>query len=302
MIKNALKTFFKSLIYIFVPMGIIYLFFILIVFALMSSVMSSAGDAVSAFVTLVGDTVTSSETVVQDYFVYAFGLIDWNGNFFDVLSEVLGTDWLYSTVVGFLQTMGESVTGFATQTAAIVTNFAERVIASIVASVSVLALAIFFANFITRMVIRRVNARRNFKKKLVAWLLQSTLVVAVLALTVYLCSLWSMSAIFMAIFYVLALSFTSLLSAWIIHGGRRVRFRKVVNVRNLLTYFVSEVIIVLICVAALMLINLLTNAVLTVLIAVPLVVYAANIIDVNADVYVVGMLPESEPEIKAMSA
>lgn len=198
MIKNALKTFFKNLIYIFVPMGIIYLFFILIVFGTVSSVFSSAGGSLNEFLTLVSDTVTGSEALVQDYIAYAFGLIDWNGNFFDVLKEVVSTDWLYNTVVGFLNTLDVSVAGFEGQASEIVSEFARSVTVTITVSVSAFALSVFFANFVTRMVIRRKNARRNLKKKIVALILQSTLVVAILGLSAYLFTLWRLSAIFMA--------------------------------------------------------------------------------------------------------
>ena len=294
MIKNALKTFFKNLIYIFVPMGIVYLFFILIVFGAVSSVFSAAGGSLNSFFTLVSDTVTGSEALVQDYFAYAFGLIDWNGNFFDILREVINTDWIYNTVVGFLNTLDVSVTGFEGQASAIVNEFVGSVTVTLTVSVSALALSVFFANFVTRMVIRRKNARRNLKKKIIALILQSTLVVAIVGLAAYLFARWQLSAVFMAVLYVIVISFVSLLCSWLIHGGGKVKFRKAVNFRNICTYFLSNVLLVVICVAALALLAVLTNALLMLLVAVPLVVYAANIIDVNADSYVVSMLPEAE--------
>lgn len=289
MIKNALKTFFKNLIYIFVPMGIIYLFFILIVFGLVSSTVSAAGSSLNAFFTLVSQTVDGAEGLVKDYFEYAFGLINWNGNFFDVLKEVLNTDWVYNTVVGFMQTLNVSVAGFEAEAANIVTDFVQTVAASLVVSVIALMLSVFFANFITRMVIRRMNARRGLKKKILALILQSTVVVAILGLTAYLFTFWQFSAAIMAVVYVIVISFTSLLCAWLIHGGGKVKFRKAVNFRNICTYFLSAVFILLICVAALALLLVLTNASLVILIGVPLIVYASNIIGVNADAYVVGI-------------
>ena len=294
MIKNALKTFFKNLIYIFVPMGIIYLFFILIAFGAVSSVFSAAGASINSFVTLISDTVTGSEALVQDYFAYAFGLVDWNGNFFDILKEVINTDWIYNTVIGFLNTLDMSVTGFENQASSIVGELASSVAVTVTVSVSALALSVFFANFVTRMVIRRKNARRSLKKKIVAMILQSTLVVVILGLTAYLFSLWQFSAVFMAVLYVIVISFTSLLCSWLLHGGGKVKFRKAVNFRNICTYFLSSVIIVVICFAALALLAVLTNALLMILVALPLVVYAANIIDVNADSYIVSLGLEAE--------
>lgn len=42
MIRSSLKTFFKNLIFVFVPMGIVYFFFVLILFGLVQSVLSEA--------------------------------------------------------------------------------------------------------------------------------------------------------------------------------------------------------------------------------------------------------------------
>lgn len=301
MIKNALKTFFKNLIYLFVPMGIIYLFFILIVFGAVSSVVSAAGGSLNAFFTLVSDTVSGSEAVVQDYFNYAFGLIDWNGNFFDILQEVISTDWLYRTVIGFLDTLGYSVSGFEGRASVIVEELVSSLTLTVSVAIAALALSIFLANLVTRTVIRRKNARRNLKKKIVALIVQSTLVVAILGVGAYLFALWRFSVIFTVIVYVPLTSFTSLLCSWFIHGKGNVKLRNAVNFRSTCAYLASSVIIIGICVCALALIELITNALLMILIAVPLVVYAANIIDVNADSYVLNIAAQS-PESRLLES
>ena len=45
MIRSSLKTFFKNLIFVFVPIGIIYFFFVLIFFGLVQAVFSEAVNA-----------------------------------------------------------------------------------------------------------------------------------------------------------------------------------------------------------------------------------------------------------------
>ena len=46
MIKNSLKNFGKNLIYVFIPMGIVYLFLLIAVFSLIGVVFDAAGGVV----------------------------------------------------------------------------------------------------------------------------------------------------------------------------------------------------------------------------------------------------------------
>ena len=268
MIRSSLKTFFKNLIFVFVPIGIIYFFFVLIFFGLVQAVFSEAVNALGRLAELLQTSVGDAETTVYDYFSYAFAQIDWNANFFDVIRTVLDSGWLYNTLVGFLDTLNVTVEGFGDQAYGIVGDFAVAVAANFAVSLIAFVFVLLLANFVTRWVLRRENAKRGIGKKIIAWLVQSTVVAAV---------------------YIVVISFTAMLSAWLIHGRGKVKFRAAVNGRNMTGYFLSSVLIIAVCAAVLALIWLLFGILAAVLAALPVLIYAGNIIGVNADAYVLSL-------------
>ena len=289
MIRSSLKTFFKNLIFVFVPMGIVYFFFVLILFGLVQSVLSEAVGTLGRLAELLQVSVGDAETTVYDYFSYAFAQIDWNANFFDVIREVLDSGWLYSTLVGFLDTLNVSVEGFGAQAYGIVGDFAAAVATNFAVSLIAFILSLLLANFVTRWVLRSGNAKRGIGKKIIAWIVQSTVVAAVLGVAVFLTALWAPGAAVMAAVYIVVISFTAMLSAWLIHGRGKVKFRAAVNGRNMTGYFLSSVLIIAVCAAVLALIWLLFGILAAVLAALPVLIYAGNIIGVNADAYVLSL-------------
>lgn len=70
-------------------------------------------------------STTESKEEVEAFFNYAMGQIEWNGNFFEVLKEILDTNWLVETLQGFLKTLEVSVNDFSTQIDALVQQFME---------------------------------------------------------------------------------------------------------------------------------------------------------------------------------
>ena len=67
------------------------------------------------------------------------------------------------------------------------------------------------------------------------------------------------------------------------------KFRAAVNGRNMTGYFLSSVLIIAVCAAVLALIWLLFGILAAVLAALPVLIYAGNIIGVNADAYVLSL-------------
>ena len=118
---------------------------------------------------------------------------------------------------------------------------------------------------------------------------QSAVAAALLGVSVFLTAVWSPGAAVMTAAYIVFISFTAMLSAWLIHGRGKVKFRAAVNGRNMTGYFFSAVMIIVICAAALAIIWLLFGVVSAVLAALPVLIYAGNIIGVNADAYVLSL-------------
>ena len=102
MIKKSLKNFGKNLIYVFVPMGIVYLFLLIAVFSLIGTVAGAAGDAVTATVDELKVALEESDTSVTEFLSYSFSKINWKDNPFTIIKTILDTKWLSTTIKGII--------------------------------------------------------------------------------------------------------------------------------------------------------------------------------------------------------
>lgn len=284
MVKNAFKMFFQNLLYLFVPMGIFYLFLLVALISFAGAAFGSAAEMIGALAKLVQSTVTASEGTVSEFFAYALEEISWDGNFFDTLAQILDTDWIGRTVRGFFELLDGSSVTFSEEFTAIVTDFAGAVKLQFWVAVSTVVVGFFLANFATRAVVRKRSAPRGVKK----WLVANTLVPIVQSLAfAVLCVLVAALqyyAILAGFVMFVGYGILSLISSWLIHG-RQIEIKKVVNLNNVVMNLLSAACILLVAIAVFLLL-LLFNGLIAVLVLLPLVLYCINVISVNADAYV----------------
>ncbi len=288
MIKTSLKNFCNSILYVFIPMGIIYLFVLLALFGFLNAAIGSATSTLDELSELISGTVTQSEISVSDFIVYAGEKLTWDGNIFNYIGQIIDTEWVLTTIKEFFELLGSSSEAFTADFTAIVVNFSVAIRTQFALAIVCCYLGLLFANYATGFVVRRKNARRGFKK----WVVANTVIPFVESLV--LSGAFALAGVIryysLLVFAVIvtAYAFLALTSSWIVYGNKTVAFKDVVNGKNLLEYLVSVALIFL-CVAAFFFLVMLINFVLAALIVIPIVVYALNIIKVNADSYVKGL-------------
>ncbi|MDE6104962.1 MAG: hypothetical protein K2G38_04705 [Clostridia bacterium] len=300
MIKNSLKNFFKNIIYLLIPMGIIYLVLLLVTFGFISSTLSNAKEMLTNLGELINNSVASSEQSVKEFFTYSINQIEWNGNFFDTVKSIINTHWLQNTVKGFLETLNATTEGFSDECNAIVSRFTGRLKADFVFAAVCLILGVIAANYAVRFVLRRKTAKRSFKKAVLATcLLPVAHAVFVILAFVVISYLKYYSLIL--VFIIAAVSgLVSLTVSWLVHGDKKIKLNEVANAKNVLQHTASSAIILLINVV-LAIILLQVNKILAVLIVLPTLIYSLNIIVLNTDSYVISLAaqkPQPEEEIK----
>ncbi len=289
MIKTALKNFFGSIIYIFVPMGIVYLFVLFALFLFALSAIGSASAMIGSLTDLVSETVTVSGISVSEFIVYAGEKLTWDGNIFHYIAQIIDTNWVQTTVMEFFELLDVSSESFAESFLGVVTEFTESVKAALALSVTLSALGFVLANYATGIVVRRKNARRGFKR----WVIANTVIPFVESIV--LGSAFALAGIIryyvLLVFLVLicAYGYLALTSSWIVYGGGKIGYKEVVNVRNLLTQLGAIAIVVLI-VALIFVLVMLLNFILAALVIIPVSLYAMNIIKVNSDAYVLQLV------------
>ncbi len=288
MIKTSLKNFFNSILYVFIPMGIIYLFVLLAIFGFVTAAIGSATTTLGELSELVSSTVSQSEISVSEFIVYAGEKLTWDGNIFNYIGQIIDTGWALTTVEEFFKLLGTSSEAFTADFTAIVVDFSAAIKLQFTLAIVCCYLGLLLANYATGFMVRRKNARRGFKK----WIVANTVIpfVESLVLSGAFALAGAIRYYSLLVFAVIvtAYAFLALTSSWIVYGNKTVPFKEVVNGKNLLEYLASVALIFL-CVAAFFFLVMFINFILAALVVIPIVVYALNIIKVNADSYVKGL-------------
>lgn len=295
MIKGGLKNFFQNLVCIFVPMGIVYFFLILLTYSFLWGAVGSFGNMLRDVVELIGSSVEQSGAELESFFDYAFSQIDWSQDFFTVVGQIFDTDWLANTVQGFLDTIGLTTETFAEELDGVVVGFVSYLISAFSVAAVLFFVGLYVANWATSYFVRRKTAKRNFKQVVLNFILRPFISAAATLALLWVTAVLKGFALLVYVVYALLSEIISLVAAWIVYRDKSIPFRKVVNEKNLACNLAVAVIIIAI-VAVVTVLLCLINLFVGVLIAVPLVLYSMNIIDVNADSYVTSLI-NSAPKI-----
>lgn len=295
MIKTSFKNFFKNLIYVFIPMGILYLFLLIAVFSLAGTAFNAVSNAVSDMAQLVGESVEQSEVELQQFLSEAFAKIDWNGNIFVTIKTIIETKWLTTTVQDFFRTLNQTTEGFDEELAQIIAQLKNSIVGGVAIAGVLSLLGVICANYATRFAVRsRLAVKRNFKQFVVAYtlvpLFQTVLLVASLAL---LATIRYYSLIVFFVFVAL-IGVVSLCSSYLVYRNNSLKLKDVLTVKNVLKHLAVLCILAVINIALALLLWQL-SPLFALLLVVPLVIYSANIADVNTDCYVCSLVEQSAP-------
>lgn len=289
MIKNALKNFGKNLLFVFVPMGILYLILLIAVFSLIGALTSNVGTTLNKLGTLIGTATQDSSNSVQDFLSYSFAQIDWHNNFFAIIKQILNTRWIQNTVKGFFATLNHSTEGFEEQFGTIIAEFKQKLVSDIAVAGVLCAVGVLAANYATRFVMRNRSAKRNNKHFVATQLLmplgQSLLFIAALALLATLH--WYSLIVFAA--FVALIGVVSICTSYFTYRDDSLKIKEVLTARNVLKHAAVLGIITLIN-AAVAIVLYFINPLLDLLIMMPLVIYSANLCDVNTDLFVIELV------------
>lgn len=293
MIRSSLKVFLKNLVFVFIPMGIVYLFLLLTVFYLISSVLGSAGGTLSRLTSLIDLSATESSASVNEFLAYSFEKIVWNGSLFDAVRQILDTDWLSETVNGFFHTLNVSTTGFEAQFNAILGDFASDLVSCVSVSAVTCVVGVILANYATRFAIRRRSARRDWKKFLLAHIVVPLAQAAVIVVTLGLFSVIRLYSLLVFFVMLLLSGAISLATAWLLHGSGKLRLREVLTFKNIMARLAVVGIVALLN-AVLAVLLYLVNPFLSVLLMIPFLLYSFNIADLNTEAYVCSLAEKRE--------
>ncbi len=292
MIRSSLKNFAKNLVYLFIPMGIFYLFLLLTVFGLAHFLIGGLSTMLSDLTSLIHVSVEDSSVSVNEFLKYAFGQIEWTGNYAAAIRQIFSTAWLKNTAMGFLETLNASTENFGENFSAIVLKFKDTLVAGVSVAAVICAIGVVLANFAARFAIRRKTARRNFKKFFLAHTVVP-IVQAIILIAFYILFAFIRFYSLLALVVLLALSAVlSLTASWVVHSDKTVKLKEVLTLKNILSYLGSVGLIILLDLA-LAAALFAFDALIAALLMVPIVIYSFCIADVNTDAFVCSLVEKN---------
>ena len=285
MLKKALKNYFSSALYIFVAMGIIYLILIIVVFLFVMNTVQNLGVMFGDISDLIGNSVSLSGNAVEEFIDYTVDKIDWNADFVSIVKQIMDTNWIKTSIEGFLHTLNVSTENFTTEFDIILQNCLSSVITNLVVAISLLFAGVYFAGVATGYLVRRKTAKKNIKQVILNFIFSPLFLALTVFVLMWLAMLIKGYVLILLVVLGLVYEAISLTQAWFIYGRGKIKYKQAVNLKNVGSNVLAAVIIIAIVIALFVLLSVISKFI-AVLVIVPVAVYSVNIIGVNADSYI----------------
>lgn len=285
MLKKALKNYFSSALYIFVAMGIIYLILIIVVFLFVMNTVQNLGVMFGDISDLIGNSVSLSGNAVEEFIDYTVDKIDWNADFVSIVKQIMDTNWIKTSIEGFLLTLNVSTENFTTEFDIILQNCLSSVITNLVVAISLLFAGVYFAGVATGYLVRRKTAKKNMKQVILNFIFSPLFLALTVFVLMWLAMLIKGYVLILLVVLGLVYEAISLTQAWFIYGRGKIKYKQAVNLKNVGSNVLAAVIIIAIVIALFVLLSFISKFI-AVLVIVPVAVYSVNIIGVNADSYI----------------
>lgn len=285
MLKKALKNYFSSALYIFVAMGIIYLILIIVVFLFVINTVQNLGVMFGDISDLIGNSVSLSGNAVEEFIDYTVDKIDWNADFVSIVKQIMDTNWIKTSIEGFLHTLNVSTENFTTEFDIILQNCLGSVITNLVVAISLLFAGVYFAGVATGYLVRRKTAKKNMKQVILNFIFSPLFLTLTVFVLMWLAMLIKGYVLILLVVLGLVYEAISLTQAWFIYGRGKIKYKQAVNLKNVGSNVLAAVIIIAIVIALFVLLSFISKFI-AVLVIVPVAVYSVNIIGVNADSYI----------------
>ena len=284
MIKQSVINFFRNLKYFFTPLGTLFLGLIFGVSFLYSGFKVQVKQATTEIQMITQETNISINDL-KDCVIESFADVPWEDPI-EAIKLITSSEWLNGTLKENISNTIDNYQLYASDIENAVVNAVSGYIKYIVIFVICAVFGFISGFFLTKFLIRRNIAKRNFWKFVLVTMLDSVLTIGVATLSMWLTLLWKPSIIFTSLVGIIIYGFISLFEAYIIHGYKKIPLKQVVNIKNSFLLFISNILIYFISFTISSFVIAITNAFVGVFIALPLVIVGIIVISLNAEAYI----------------
>lgn len=290
MIGQGVKNYMKNLKFVFNPLGTIALGFVFGLSILIPVIMSATNTLIETVKSIFANA-NIDFTALKDCLLAAFRALDW-GEPLEAIKLMLSRDWLMQTMQSCLSTFVESMDVYTVPLTEAINIFCNSLMGGFSGLISCVILGVFGGYFLIKCLVRRNTVRRTFKKYILANIIDSVFSFIIIFVCAWLYMLWEYSIFISVIIAFIFFGAVALFEAYLVHGVHKVKKSDIVNGKNIVKLFVTDLIILGIAALFVMLLIVITNLYVGIFVGVALVQIAFVVIGLNAESYVVELVNE----------
>lgn len=292
MIKSAIKNYFVNLRYYFTPVGTLAIGMIIGLSILIPTSLSALSQALNNIKEIINDAQVDFNTV-KDYLTDSITSLNWSDPI-SSLRTLLSAEWLKTTLTecfsafsAELQPYGDVITEEVNGALSVIkTGMVLFIVFTVVGLVS--------GYYLTRFLVRRNVAKRGFRKFMIATLADALITTGLQFLCVCLYTIWKPSVFITTLLSLALFAFVSLLEAYLVHGRKKVKIKRILNVKNCFFLILSDFLIFYFSIVLLFAAIAITNVIAGIFIGFSFVEIAFIVISLNAESYVLKNISKAD--------
>ena len=281
MIKASIKNFFKSLGFYFIPLGVMAFCLMICLSIAIPHMIGVVKGAYQSISTSIGQT-TFDWTAIQSALIAKF--MEYSSDMSKAMALISSPEG----IVNLLKEIAMETFGLETLTNEIVAtlqNAVSQVMSDLVAILASLIIGLFLGFIFLKIIIRRYLANTNMIKAFLISIVDALIFTGVIILLSYLkvsSEAWMWVVIVLVVIGVLLIS---QFEAYLFYGVGRVKFLKVVNIKNTITLLIGDLIDIIFGIIVAIVIYLTMNPLTATLVIIPFVMLIICILGINAETY-----------------
>ena len=281
MIKASIKNFFKSLGFYFIPLGVMAFCLMICLSITIPHTIGVVKGAYQSISTSIGQTSFDwnaiQSALIAKFMEYASDM----GKAMALISSPEGIVNLLKEIA--METFGlESLTN---EIVATLQNAVMEVMTDVIAIFASLVIGLFLGFIFLKIIIRRYLANTNMFKAFIISIVDALVFTGIMILLSYLKvsnEVWMWVTIVLVVLGVLLIS---QFEAYLFYGVGKVKFLKVVNIKNTITLLIGDLIDIIFGVGVSVVIYLTMNPITAILVIIPFAMLIVCILGINAETY-----------------
>jgi len=281
MIRYEIKNYLKNLIFVFLPALVFYSIIVFIAFMLISNSVLQMGNFLNSNITF----EEGSEKELTQMAVEYFKTIDYSKFFINLFSDI---HYLPNLLKGFLDYLASNSATITEGTEAIGEEYCKNIQNMVLAGLILYLVGVFLTNILCSILIaKRCKLKTGLKRTIIKIILSSIVFAAVISITTIFIEKYEWMTLISAPLLLLLNLLSSLITAWAVQKSDKMKFKKVVNAKNIFALLIILVLILAIYFGIHYGISVLVkNAVIASLISIPLYLYTYAFYGVAGEILV----------------